>query len=142
MATKTKKAKPRKGKTTSNGAKMKAQEKKIERLELLSEAQDLETASVQVQALKIKLQQLNTEATMTNRDLNKLQGDAQKKFDAYSVNLRAFKKKYNVPEDKEVNLRTGELVDPAPPQQGPPGMQEGPPPGPPTEPSADEAPQS
>lgn len=137
MASKAKKAHP---KTPSNNTKLKEAEKKIDRLELLSQAQDLEHITTQLNSLKIKMQSLQTEANMAGKDTAELQKDGQARADKYTAELAAFKKKYNVPADKEVNLRTGELVDP-PPQQGAPGQQEGPP----TRASADsepEAPQS
>lgn len=131
MASKTKKAKLHKGasKATHNsGGTVKAQEKKIERLELLSQAQDLEHFTTKIQSLQGKLQQLQTEANMTNRDLADIQKEGKNLFTTYNVNLSAFKVKYNVPNNKEVNLRTGELVDP-PPQQGAQAPQEIPPAG-------------
>lgn len=131
MSSKTKKAKPRKTisrKKNSNSLKLQVQEKKIERLELLSQAQDLEHLTTKLQALQGKLQQLQTEANITNRTLTDLRKEGTQRFETYNVELVAFKKKYDVPGDKEVNLRTGELVDPQPPQ-GAPALQEGPPPG-------------
>lgn len=119
MAAKTKKAK---SKVNSNNAKLKTAEKKIERLELLSQAQDIEHLTTQLNALKIKMQSLQTEATMVGKETAELQKDGKDRADKFTLVLAAFKKKYNVPDDKEVNLRTGELVDP-PPQQGVPGKQ-------------------
>lgn len=108
----------KKVKKTDNSDKLQLQEKKIERLELLAQAQELENVSIKVQALQVKLQQLKTEATMLNRDLNSFQEEAKKLFEVYSADLAAYKKKYNIPEGKEVNLKTGELVDaPSPPPQ-------------------------
>ncbi len=97
--------------------KMRDAEKKIERLELLAQAQDLEHFTTKMQALNGKLQQLQTEANMANRDLEDIKKEGQKLFAEYNMGLVAFKTKYNVPDDKEVNLRTGELVDPQPPPQ-------------------------
>lgn len=129
MASKAKKTKP---KAPSNNAKLKEAEKKIERLELLSQAQDLEHMTTRINTLKIKMQSLQTEANMVGKDTAELKKDGQIRADEFVVALASFKKKYNVPADKEVNLRTGELVDP-PSQHGAPGQQEGPPPGPPAD---------
>lgn len=116
-------------KLSGKEVKMYEAEKKIERLELLSQAQDLEHLTTKVQALQGKLQQLQTEANITNRTLTDLRKEGKQGFEVYNVELAMFKKKYDVPSDKEVNLRTGELVDPQPPQGGAPVPQEGPSPG-------------
>ena len=132
MATKKKKSKPKPKSKTNPIARLIAAEKKIERLELLSQAQDLEHITTRINALKIKLHSLQTEANMIGKETGELQKDGQTLADEFAFALTEFKEKYNVPADKEVNLRTGELVDP-PPQQGAPGQQGGPLPGPPAD---------
>jgi hypothetical protein len=96
----------------ANKSEIEEAEKKIERLELLSTAQDLELLSTQLSALKIKLQQLQAEANVVQRDITDIQAKGQKMMQDHTSRLVDFKKKHNVPEDKEIDLRTGELVDP------------------------------
>jgi len=126
-----KKAKSRKNTMTNTNPTEESSEKKIDRLELLSKAQDLEHMTTKVQALQVQLQKLQSDANMVNRQLSDFKADGERMAQQFVTELNAFKKKYNVPVDKEVNLRTGELVDPQP-QEGQAPM----------EVSVEEAPQS
>lgn len=105
---------------TDNGTDNTDLELKLERMEVLSMAQDLETLSTQIQALQNKIQALQSEANLTNKTLQELQARGQELHAQYQQRLEALKVKLEVPEDKELNLRTGEFVDKPDTQQQPP----------------------
>lgn len=113
-------AKAKKPKDADNGTDNTDLELKLERMEVLSMAQDLETLSTQMTALQNKIQALQAEANLTNRTLQELQAKGQELHGRYQQRLAALKVKLEVPEDKELNLRTGEFVDKPDTQQQPP----------------------
>jgi hypothetical protein len=105
------KAKKPKKTAADNGASAGDLELKLERMEVLSMAQDLETVSTQMAALQNKIQALQSEANLANRNLQDLQAKGQEMHQQYQGRLAVLKEKLGVPEDKELNLRTGEFVD-------------------------------
>lgn len=95
----------------SNGADTQELELKIERMEVLSMAQDLETLGTQITALQTQIRGLQSEANLANRNLQDVQAKGQELHGQFQMRLNALKATLEVPEDKELNLRTGEIVD-------------------------------
>ena len=90
---------------------------KIERLELLSVAMDLENFGTRRLALQIKIQQLQAEANLVNQELTEATAKGQSMLETFQKAYGAYKVKLEIPEGKEINLRTGEVVDTPPSSQ-------------------------
>jgi len=86
-------------------------EAKVERLELLSVASDVENMGTKRAALQTKLQQLQAEGTLAQQNLKEVTERGQELLQQFQTAYAAYKAKLKVPEGKEVNLRTGEIVD-------------------------------
>ena len=104
-------AKAKKPKSNGSSASTAELELKVERMEVLSMAQDLETLGTQITALQTHIKGLQSEANLANRNLQDAQTKGKELHGQFQARLEALKVKFKVPEDKELNLRTGEFVD-------------------------------
>jgi hypothetical protein len=103
----------------SNGAdaRIKEAETKAERLELFATAMELERMLMERSALNSQIEKMQTEANMITARIKEISSSGEGLMKEYQARYADFKKKLKVPEGKEINLKTGELVDTPPPEE-------------------------
>jgi len=90
---------------------------KLQRLELYTQQLKIVALQNRIEAIKQRQQALTMEASLIPERLKAAEDEQKKMLEAYQAEYAKLKEELEVPEGHEINLETGEVVDPKQAQQ-------------------------